>query len=652
MGNHGIFSLPEVAKRWTRWYDRKNAGFAGFLWQSLMGGQEMFCNKCGSQLPDGAKFCVNCGNFIEAMRAPGGFAPQPGGETTVLTPDMMPQPGGGETTVLTPDMMPQPGGETTVLTPDMMPQPGGETTVLTPDMMPQPGGETTVLTPDMKPDGAAPAQSQWQSFAQTPPGAVAAAPAQPQKKKGKKGLILGIVAAVLVVGIGVGGWFGYSAYRDNQAYEAALALVEAGEYDQALVAFGKILDVKDSRYQRDQLLDHQEQYDRAQRLLAQGSYEDALALLQQLPGYRDADAISANLQEMIATYDRAQALLAENRFDEAQTLLQGLGDFGNSRHQTQYEIPYAKAAYIMDQCLNGALIDAAAQYPELMDGNSDPEVLRIRLLEQAGNLFAQLPGYESADVNADTCYLEAAKLELSLGNREAAREYLGRLSDTNSQILENLLWESSTEKSFLNTVCTCLILEYMAEQEDTTQIPGTLQDAYTQISGYQSAAFEDSRMADLAAQLRDAMEVLQREYNGDRQQYYTACASRSQILDALQAEYAFLDGHDDLKAWFLNQHGYFTIRASVQEQIQLQLVTPDPVADESGIYYQFVSPLAHGFGLELSLELLLDGSLVTTTEAWQVEIGAGETVRIDLPFPESDGTWNQWRLRYRITSIN
>ena len=24
----------------------------------------MFCNKCGSQIPDGTKFCTNCGNRI------------------------------------------------------------------------------------------------------------------------------------------------------------------------------------------------------------------------------------------------------------------------------------------------------------------------------------------------------------------------------------------------------------------------------------------------------------------------------------------------------------------------------------------------------------------------------------------------------------
>ena len=44
----------------------------------------MFCTQCGTQLPDGAKFCSNCGAHLDAAAAPSATAAQPGPEAILM----------------------------------------------------------------------------------------------------------------------------------------------------------------------------------------------------------------------------------------------------------------------------------------------------------------------------------------------------------------------------------------------------------------------------------------------------------------------------------------------------------------------------------------------------------------------------------------
>lgn len=79
--------------------------------------------------------------------------------------------------------------------------------------------------------------------AEETPAVTASAPAA-SKKKGK-GAVIAIIAAVLVVALAVGGFFGYRYMTDLQTYEKACVLMEAGNLEEALALFEK-LNVKDS----------------------------------------------------------------------------------------------------------------------------------------------------------------------------------------------------------------------------------------------------------------------------------------------------------------------------------------------------------------------------------------------------------------------
>ena len=87
---------------------------------------------------------------------------------------------------------------------------------------------------------SAPTEEVAAPIAETPAEAVPTAP----KKKGK-GVVIAVIAAVLVVALAVGGFFGFRYMTDLQTYEQACALMEAGNHEEALKLFEGI-SVKDS----------------------------------------------------------------------------------------------------------------------------------------------------------------------------------------------------------------------------------------------------------------------------------------------------------------------------------------------------------------------------------------------------------------------
>ena len=83
----------------------------------------MFCKMCGSQIPDGVSYCVNCGTAAEIPSPPPAPAPQ---ETVVFSPiiETPPQPVPQETTVYNPvtESMPQYREESLQMQNSMNPQ--------------------------------------------------------------------------------------------------------------------------------------------------------------------------------------------------------------------------------------------------------------------------------------------------------------------------------------------------------------------------------------------------------------------------------------------------------------------------------------------------------------------------------------------------
>ena len=176
----------------------------------------MFCTKCGSQLEDGAKFCTNCGAQTRFAQVPAPAAqpeapasPAPAPAAAIPTPQTPAQPAAPAQPAQ--PTAPQPNAWQQPAPPQQPQQPQWQQ----PAQQRQPNWQQPqqwqqIQQQWQQQQRQAVQQQQAQQQWQQPPQWQSRQPA-PQKKKGKGGLIAGIIAGVLVVAVGVGGfvWPGY-----------------------------------------------------------------------------------------------------------------------------------------------------------------------------------------------------------------------------------------------------------------------------------------------------------------------------------------------------------------------------------------------------------------------------------------------------------
>lgn len=123
------------------------------------------------------------------------------------------------------------------------------------------------------------------------------AAAEEQAKKTKK--IAMIAAPIVVVAIVAAVLISNSVKAQQEeaarldAYNAATALAEAGQYEEAIVAFTELGDYKDSAEQIEQIKDSAEQesetaYNQAVTLLENGEFDEAYTVFEELGDYRDS----------------------------------------------------------------------------------------------------------------------------------------------------------------------------------------------------------------------------------------------------------------------------------------------------------------------------------------------------------------------------
>lgn len=103
-----------------------------------------------------------------------------------------------------------------------------------------------------------------------------------------------------------------------EAYNAAVALVEAGQYDEAVTAFTELGDYKDSAEQMTEI-----RYIQALSMFQSKRYADAINVFSELGDYKD----SAELANNITDYSTAIALMNGGDFEAAEIIFSTLGDF-------------------------------------------------------------------------------------------------------------------------------------------------------------------------------------------------------------------------------------------------------------------------------------------------------------------------------------
>ena len=94
-------------------------------------------------------------------------------------------------------------------------------------------------------------------------------------------------------------------------------------------------------------------------------------------------------------YAKAAALLEQGEYDQAQQLYEELGDYEDSRELAEKEIPYRRAAYIMDCAAKGdtdGLVMLGMKRSEL----GEEETVSTALYRKASEMFAALGDYKDS----------------------------------------------------------------------------------------------------------------------------------------------------------------------------------------------------------------------------------------------------------------
>ncbi len=144
------------------------------------------------------------------------------------------------------------------------------------------------------------------------------------KKAKKVALIAAPIAVIAATAIVIS----VISSRNASAYEEALALLEAGRYNEADVAFTKLGNYKDSAEKAEEAAGKGQEstaYTKACKLLDAGSYDEAHEAFVALGDYEDSAE-----KALEALYLKAGELLESGSYDEAQALYTELGDYCDS----------------------------------------------------------------------------------------------------------------------------------------------------------------------------------------------------------------------------------------------------------------------------------------------------------------------------------
>jgi len=185
----------------------------------------------------------------------------------------------------------------------------------------------------------------------------ARAAAEAKKKKTRKtvlmvllGIVAAIAAAILIT----------NAIKKNNAYKDAIALLEAGQYDAAEIAFTEMGDYKDSEAYLADI-----PYLEAHVLYDAGKLDEAREAFLALGDYKDSAEIAADIP-----YQQAVAMIENGKLDEARAAFTALGDYKDSKDYLA-DIPYLEAHVLLD---DGRLDEAEAAFKALGDYKDSKEI--------------------------------------------------------------------------------------------------------------------------------------------------------------------------------------------------------------------------------------------------------------------------------------
>ena len=222
------------------------------------------------------------------------------------------------------------------------------------------------------------------------------------------------IAAVVVVMIACAiAWCIPNVIIPNSKYQQALALREAGQYDDAIAAFAELGDYSDAAQQLSET-----KYQQALALREAGQYDDAIAAFAELGDYSDA------AQQLSETkYQQAVALREAGQYDDAIAAFAELGDYSDAATQIT-ETKYQQANNL----------NAAARYDE------------------AYAIYVTLTGYKDVDkllAEDDNMIAAARDAKFAVGNYVSFGTYPQTKAGNDATPIEWLVLARDGDKALL-----------------------------------------------------------------------------------------------------------------------------------------------------------------------------------------------------------
>jgi tetratricopeptide (TPR) repeat protein len=258
----------------------------------------------------------------------------------------------------------------------------------------------------------------WQEPAAVPPHTL---PADRPKSR-KKTLTIVLIAVGCALALCAGILVPVLIEKDRaEHYESARALMDDGDYEDAIAAFSSMGEYKDSpemAVECQKTID----YDDALALMEAGKYEQSRDAFTALGNYHDAADQAKTCQNTI-DYNAAAALMDAGEYQQALDGFAALGDFQDAANQAKEcrnTMDYAAAAALMDAgeyadalaafSALGAYSDASVQAEQCqkqIDYNAADEAYQSGFFFTACTEFESLSGFADASSRAEAC-LQAA----------------------------------------------------------------------------------------------------------------------------------------------------------------------------------------------------------------------------------------------------
>ncbi len=542
----------------------------------------MFCTNCGNQLPDGSRFCIHCGSLVgdapsnpaPAVQEPVQAAPQ----EPVSTAPVYPEP--------------------------VFEAPAQEEAAYTELLTEEPIYQQPVYQQPIYQQPYHPVPQYGNSYSDMP--------VTPAPKKKKTGLIVAIVL-ILVLAIGGVGVFLYIQHQNQEAYDAAMEMLENRDYDGALAAFTEL-----------------------------GSFEDAA---------EQAD----ELAELQAKYDAAVALVNDHEYEEAAAAFKKLKDYRDSKEYVESKINYQRAAYLMESAAEGDLsaMSVVEGYGEDTAMPDTEKFANYLLYGCAAEAFEEVGDYADAADRASECWLNVALIELEWGEFSSALGYIEKLNDEDASALNTAYQESCADGQFLADIAGAFALWY--DDADAYNFDQEIQLARDLIQPYTDRAFEDAALKTHMESFLNALDIMESSldtdgYVYDWVTYYEGMAIVYALGDELQEGYSVFSGNADYMDWFVgygeSTAAYPYIEADIQDWYDYE-ASADLGAD--GHYYAAYTNYS-GYDFTLCCIIYFydaDGNWLETSDTIELYVGKNETVHIPtIPETISDDDWYTFDMNW------